>query len=67
MGELILQYHPKDSDDLITATCDSIFPALQPKDVAEIDCSVGGDPLIYSNRIVSTDIKFLPLDSATPR
>lgn len=67
IGELILQYHPKDSDELVTATCDAIFPALDTKDVAEIDCPVGGDPLIYSSRIVNTDITFLPLDSPTPK
>lgn len=66
IGELILIYRPKDSDAVVTAACESVLPALDTKDVAEIDCYVLGDPLIYSTRIVGTDIAFLPLPSPQP-
>ncbi len=60
VGELILNYRPAGSEDVVSATCDLAFPPLDTKDVAEIDCYVVGDPPIYSARIVSTDIKILP-------
>ena len=60
VGELILNYRPAGSDEIVSATCDMAFPPLGTKDVAEIDCYVVGDPLIYPGRIVSTDIKILP-------
>ena len=66
IGELILEYRAKDSDQLVTARCDSVIPPLNNKDVAEVDCFVLGDPLIYSDRIVSTEITFLPLVSPAP-
>lgn len=60
VGELILSYRPAGRDDVVSASCDLAFPPLQTKDVAEINCYVVGDPLIYSARIVSVDIKILP-------
>ena len=66
IAELILTYRPKDSDSEVSAACDSVFPALDTKDVAEVDCYVLGDPPIYSTRVVSTDIAFLPLPSPQP-
>jgi hypothetical protein len=60
VAELILKYRPAGRDDIVSATCSLAFPALDTKDVAEIDCSVAGDPPIYSVRIVSTDIKIRP-------
>lgn len=64
IAELILQYHPKDSNEFVNANCDASFPALETRDVAELDCFVVGNPLIYSTRIVSTEIRFLPPDSS---
>jgi hypothetical protein len=61
IGELILHYRPAGSDLVVSASCQSAFAALETKDVAEIDCYVIGDPLIYSPRIVDTDLKILPL------
>ncbi len=60
VGELILNYRPAGRDEVVSATCDLAFPPLDTKDVAEIDCQVVGDPPIYSERIVGTDIKILP-------
>jgi hypothetical protein len=61
VGELILYYRPAGSDEVVSASCESAFAALETKDVAEIDCYVKGDPLIYSVRIVDTELKILPL------
>jgi hypothetical protein len=61
VGELILNYQPAGRDNVVSATCDQAFPPLETKDVAEIDCYVVGNPPIYSVRIVSTDIRILPL------
>jgi hypothetical protein len=60
VGELILDYQPAGSEEVVSATCDLAFPPLNNKDVAEIDCFVVGDPPIYSVRIVGTRIKILP-------
>jgi hypothetical protein len=60
VGELILNYLPAGSDEVVSATCELAFPPLNTKDVAELDCKVVGDPPIYSSRIVGTDIKILP-------
>jgi hypothetical protein len=60
VGELILNYRPAASVEVVSATCDEAFPPLGTKDVAEIDCFVVGKPPIYSDRIVSTGIKILP-------
>ncbi len=60
VGELILYYRPAGSDQVVSASCQSAFAALDTKDVAEIDCFVKGDPPIYSVRIVGTDLKILP-------
>jgi hypothetical protein len=69
IGELILYYQPAGSDQVVARTCQSAFAPLEPKDVAEIDCYVKGDPLIYSHRIVGTDLKILPLSptASAPR
>ena len=63
IGELILYYRPAGSDQVVSASCQSAFPALETKDVAEIDCYVKGDPLIYSARIEGTELKILPLST----
>lgn len=63
VAELILYYRPAGSDQVVSASCQSAFAALESKDVAEIDCSVKGDPLIYSGRIVGTELKILPLST----
>ena len=60
VGELILNYKPAGRGDVVSATCDQAFPALETKDIAELDCFVVGNPLIYSVRIVGTDIRILP-------
>ncbi len=60
VGELILNYKPAGRDDVVSATCDQAFPALETKDIAQLDCFVVGNPLIYSVRIVGTDIRILP-------
>lgn len=70
IGELILHYRPAGSDQVVSASCQSAFPALETKDVAEIECSAKGDPPIYSSRIVGADLKILQLStpaSAAPR
>jgi hypothetical protein len=63
IGELILYYRPAGSDEVVSASCQSAFAALETKDVAEIDCFVKGDPLIYSVRIVDTELKILSLST----
>jgi hypothetical protein len=63
IGELILYYRPAGSDQVVAASCQSFFAALEAKDVAEIDCYVKGDPLIYSGRIVGTELRILPLSA----
>ena len=63
IGELILYYRPAGSAQVVSRSCQSVFAALEPKDVAEIDCYVKGDPLIYSTRIVATELKILPLSN----
>ena len=60
VGELILYYRPAGREEVVSASCDQAFPPLNTKDVAEIDCYVVGKPLIYSVRIVGTDIRILP-------
>ena len=66
IGQLILYYRALGSEAVITASCEQTFPPLDTKDVAEIDCIVNGGPLIYSGRILATDIKIRPLPKPSP-
>ena len=66
IGQLILYYRANGSEVVITSVCEKTFPPLDTKDVAEIDCLIFGDQLIYSGRIVGTDIKILPPAKASP-
>ena len=63
IGELILRYRPAGSDQVVSASCESAFAALETKDVAEIECAVKGDPPIYSGRIVGTELEILALSN----
>ena len=66
-ARLILDYRAAGDDSVITASCDVTFPALGAKDVAELDCLALANPVIYSSRIVGTDIEFAPTSpSPTP-
>ena len=63
IAEMILYYRAAGSDQIVSAACQSPFAVLETKDIAEIDCYVKGDPLIYSDRIVGTDIKIFSLST----
>ena len=66
IGQLILYYRGLGSDVVITAFCEQTFPRLDTKDVAELDCIINGNPMIYSGRIVGTDINIRPLPKPCP-
>lgn len=66
IGQLILYYRAVGSEVIVASTCEETFPPLDTKDVAEIDCIAYGNPLIYSVRIVGTDIKIQQPAKASP-